>query len=271
MIDLRRVRVGIEVKGRVNFYEGLNIAVSGTKFTSPTQNEATIDIIGLNADTRDYILSVTSPYSEESGTKRVIVEVGRVSTGLFVIYSGDIISAEISSPPDIKLTIKAKTNNANNYKIVTHSGNALQRLSEIARIVANNNGVGLTFEATNKNISNYSYGGAASRQVSDLQRAGNVKAFIDDGMLFVKDSSRALNQRRRILSAKSGMVGIPTATEKGLKVTYLVDGDSDLGGQLTIDSKMNKSLNGDYVIDQLTFDVTTHDDAFFYTAICSRL
>ena len=42
MIDLRRIRVGIEVKGRVNFYEGLNIAFSVTKFTSHTQNEATI-------------------------------------------------------------------------------------------------------------------------------------------------------------------------------------------------------------------------------------
>jgi hypothetical protein len=29
-------------------------------------------------------------------------------------------------------------------------------------------------------------------------------------------------------------------------------------------------MNGDYVIDQLKFDLATHDDPFFYTGICSR-
>ena len=271
MIDLRRIRVGIEVSGRVNFYEGLNIRASGTKYANPTQNEAVVEVIGLNASTRDHIMSATSPYSKESGTKRVIVEVGRMSSGLYTIYAGDIISAEVSASPDIKLTIRAKTNNANNYKIVTHSGTSLQKLSDISRNVASNNNVSLTFEATDRNIANYSYGGAAAKQVIGLQRAGNVRAFIDDGILFVKDSDKALGGRRRVLSARSGMVGIPTATEKGLKVTYLIDGQSELGGQLTVESRMNNSLSGDYVIDQLAFDVATHDSPFFYTAICTRL
>lgn len=270
-VDLRRIRVGIEVKGALNVYEGLRIRASGTKYSNPTQNEATIEITGLNADTRDFILDATSPYNENREAKRVILEVGRVSTGLFTLYVGDVISAEVSSPPDITLTIKAKTNNANNGRIITYSGQATQKLSEIARVVAGNNNLSLMFQAADKLISNYSFSGPAARQVRDLQTAGNVNAFVDDRNLIVKDMDAPISSRRRILNRNSGMVGIPKATEKGLSVTYLIDGESELGGQITLDSKMNKSLNGDYVIDQLKFEVATHDDPFFYTALCTRL
>lgn len=270
-VDLRRIRVGIEVKGQLNVYEGLRIRASGTKYANPTQNEATIEITGLNASTRDYILDATSPYNENREPKRVILEVGRVSTGLFTLYVGDVISAAVSSPPDIVLTIKAKTNNANNGKIVTYSGQPSQKLSEIANIVAENNGLALLFQAVDKFIANYSFSGPAARQIGDLKAAGNVNAFVDDRSLIVKDAGAPLSSRRRIINKNSGMVGIPNATEKGLSVTYLIDGESELGGQLTLDSKMNKSLNGDYVIDQLKFEVATHDTPFFYTALCTRM
>jgi hypothetical protein len=69
----------------------------------------------------------------------------------------------------------------------------------------------------------------------------------------------------------SGLVGIPKATEKGLDVTFLIDRETRLGGLIRLDSRMNKPLNGDYVIDQLKFDVATHEDPFFYQAQCSRL
>ena len=75
----------------------------------------------------------------------------------------------------------------------------------------------------------------------------------------------------RILTLDSGLVGIPKATEKGLDVTFLIDRETRLGGTLRLDSKQNKALNGDYKIDQLKFDVATHDEPFFYQAQCSRL
>ena len=110
----------------------------------------------------------------------------------------------------------------------------------------------------------------ALKQVERLQEAGNVKAFIDDDVLYVKDSDKALSGRLRILSQKSGMVGIPKATEKGVDVTYLIDGESSLGGMLRLDSKYNPALNGDYIIEQLKFDIASHDDPFFYQATCKR-
>ncbi len=90
-----------------------------------------------------------------------------------------------------------------------------------------------------------------------------MKAFIDDDVLYVKDRDKALSGKLRILSQKTGMIGIPKATEKGLEVSYLIDGESCLGGMLRLNSKFNPSLNGDYIIEQLKFDIASHEDAFF--------
>ncbi|MEM8169184.1 hypothetical protein Q4R15_04950 [Morganella morganii] len=270
MIDLRRIRCGIELNGRMQWYEGLRIRAGGTKYANPLQNECTVNIDGLNAETRTMLLTETSPFAGNKSSPRIVVEAGRAGTGVFRIYTGDIVSAEISSPPDVTLTLKAKTGNASARDIVSPEGRQLAKMSEIAADIACDCNVTLNFQATDKNIGNWYFCGPALKQVERLQEAGNVKAFIDDDVLYVKDSDKALSGRLRILSQKSGMVGIPKATEKGVDVTYLIDGESSLGGMLRLDSKYNPALNGDYIIEQLKFDIASHDDPFFYQATCKR-
>ena len=98
-----------------------------------------------------------------------------------------------------------------------------------------------------------------------------MRAFIDDDLLIVKDMGSVIRGAVRVLNLDSGLVGIPKATEKGLDVTFLIDRETKLGGMLRLDSRMNKALNGDYSIDQLKFDIATHEDPFFYQAQCTRL
>lgn len=270
--DLRRIRIGIEVLGRVNWYEGegWNIKASGTKYANPLKNECTVVIKGLSTTTRDFILTETSPYNSNKTPKRLFVEVGRVSTGLFRIFTGDITSAEPGSPPDVDITIKAKTKSSQDGNIVAVSGGEKSKLSGVAQRVADELGVGLDFQASDKLISNFAFSGAALRMVNLLQEAGGVRAFIDDDNLIVKDYNKALSGRIKVLNMDSGMVGIPKATEKGVDVTFLIDSESLLGGMLRLQSKFNKALNGDYTIAQLKFDVATHEDPFYYTANCTR-
>lgn len=268
--DLRRIRFGIEISGRINWYEGLRVRASGTKFANAQQNECTLTVSGLSMSTRDHLLTETSPFNSNRTPKRLIIEVGRVSTALFRIYIGDIVSAEPTSPPDVDIVIKAKTQSAQAGNVVAISSGPLSKLSAVSQRVADEIGLGLDFQALDKNISSFSYTGAALKMVNLLQESGGVRAFIDDELLIVKNYGQALAGRLRILGANTGMVGIPKATEKGVDVTFLIDSESLLGGILRLDSKINKSINGDYVIDQLKFDVASHDDPFFYTATCSQ-
>lgn len=272
MIDLRRIRIGIEVDGGINWYEdqNMNVTASGTKYANPLQNDCTAVISGLSTATRDYILTETSPFNSNRTPKRLIVEAGRVSSGVFRLFVGDIISSEPGSPPDVNLTIKAKTQNAQSGNIIAVDGAATQKLSAIADRVAREIGVALDFVATDKNIANFSYTGAALKMIELLQQAGRVRAFIDDEVLIVKDYGKSHIGRIKVLNQESGMVGIPKPTESGLDVQYIIDGESLLGGMLRIDSRMFKAVNGDYIIDELKFEVSSHGDAFFYTAKCSR-
>lgn len=270
MLDLRRIRIGIEVSGQINWYEGLRVRASGTKFANPLQNECQVTISGLKGSVRDEILTETSPYNSNRTTKRLIVECGRVSTGMFRLFVGDIISSDASSPPDVDVTVKAKTQNAQSGNVIAITTGQMAKLSGISQRVADEINLGLDFQAVDKNISNFSFSGAASKLIQQLQEMGDVRAFIDDESLIVKEYSKALSGRIKILSQETGMVGIPKATDKGIDVTFLIDSESLLGGALRLESKFNKSLNGDYVIDQLKFDVASHEDPFFYTAHCTR-
>lgn len=272
MIDGRIVRVSIEIDGALRTYEGLNIRATGKKFTTPTQNEANVTISGLRAETRDYILGSIDITRGTFNPRRIIIEVGRESLGTFILFVGDIVGAEVTEPPEVNLILKAKTNNGNNGRVVSVDGGERTTLMAIAQQVASDNDLLLVFEATDRNISGYQFIGTASEQVQSLKDLGiNIDAFIDDDTLFVKQSDRPIGQRLRILNMGSGMVGIPKATDIGVNVSYLLDAESALGGLLRLDSKFNRTLNGDYIIQELSFDVATHDDPFFYHASCRRL
>lgn len=274
MIDLRAIRVGIEISGKIYYYQsldGMRIRASGIKRANATQNECTVVMSNLKRETRDFLITETSPFNENKSPKRLILEVGRVSLGLFQIFVGDIVSTEPSSPPDVDLEIKAKTGSANNTVVISRAAGPRTNLSELSARVAQDLGAMLDFQATDKLVANYQYTGGALGQVNRLAEAGGVRAFLDDNTLLVQDRDKATEGRIKVLNMNSGMVGIPKVDEKGLKVSYLIDGESPLGGLLRLESKFNKAANGDYRIDQLGFEVASHEDPFFYHAVCTRL
>lgn len=274
MIDLRAIRIGIEINGKMQYYQsldGMRIKAKGTKCANATQNQCQVTISNLRRETRDFLITETSPFNKNAKAKRLVVEAGRVSLGLFQLFAGDIVSAEPSGPPDVDLTIKAKTGANSNTVVVSRSAGARAQLSQIAGMVARDLGAKLNFQATDKLVANYVYTGGAMGQVSRLAEAGGVRAFLDDGVLLVQDRDKPTEGRVKVLNMNSGMVGVPKVTEKGVEVVYLIDGESSLGGKLRLQSKFNKAADGDYKIDQLGFEIASHEDPFFYTATCSRL
>ncbi len=54
-MDLRRIRLGIEVGERLQWYEGLRISASGTKYANPLQNECNVTISGLEMHKQEII------------------------------------------------------------------------------------------------------------------------------------------------------------------------------------------------------------------------
>lgn len=270
-LDPRIVRVGIEINGKVKYYEGLAITAAGMKYANPIQNECEIKIDNIDRETRDYILTETSPFNLNRKPKRMFLEAGRVSYGTTQVFVGNITTAEIGQPPDITLTLKSLTHDFYKGQIIGRTGGAIASLKQIAKGAADDMDLNLNFQATDKNISNYSYSGSALKQVDALSDVGGVDAYIDDTQLVVKDYNVPLTGKLRKLDLTSGMIGIPELTEQGVRVKFLLDNQTTLGGALEINSQIYPAINGQYVIYKLGFVIASRDVPFYWIAEGKRM
>lgn len=269
-LDPRLLRISVQIGNQLKQYEGLAVTVSGTKYANANQNECEVKITNLDKATRDYILTETSPFNKNARRKILRVEAGRVSTGYSLVFEGDITNAVGAQPPDITLTLKAATGDYAKGEIIATSQPGTAPLRNIAARVAQDMGLSLDFQATPKQIANYSYTGSKIKQVEQLGAMGRVNAFVDDRALIVKDFNAPLQQRIRVLNLDTGMIGIPEFTEQGIKVKMLFDNQTVLGGGLRITSKLNPAANGLYTVFKLGFELASRDTPFYYIAECTR-
>lgn len=269
-IALRIVRVSIEIDGKYQVYEGLDIVARGQKTANPLQNTCEVTITNLNRDTRNYLLTETSPFNGNRRPKRLIVEAGRVGSGVTRLFYGEITSASPSQPPDIGLTIKAQTGAHSKGNVLSRSGGATQSLKALSGGVANDLGVSLDFQAQDKSVANYSFSGAALRQVDALAKVGGVDVYVDDQTLIVKDRTVPLVGQTVSISQDTGMVGIPEVTEHGIKAQMLLDVKAVVGGGLEVTSALNPAVNGLYTIYGLDFEVASRQPPFYYVADARR-
>jgi hypothetical protein len=269
-LDPRIIRIGIEVNGVLRVYNDLAMTAEGTKYANDNQDECTITITNLKKDVQDFLLTETSPFNKSGTKKSIFVEAGRESYGVFRLFEGDISDVSPTQPPDIAVTIKALTGNAQKGVMVSTAQPGQALLSKIAGQVAKDLGVGLNFQAKDKQISNYTFTGANLKQIDKLGTAGGVNAFLDGKTLVVKDVGKALPGKLRVLSQDSGMIGIPEPTEQGVKVTYLLDNTSTIGGGLRLTSAIYPSMSGDYSIYKLGFNIASRDVPFYWIAEGTR-
>lgn len=269
-LDQRIVRVSIEVNGRIKTYENVNITANGTKYANSLQNECTITLSNIDETTKNYILTETSPYNLNRTPKSVLVEAGRQSYGVSRIYRGNIVSSLVSQPPDLTIILKCLTGNFVKGNILARSYPGTAPLSTVAAGVAQDTQTQLDFQATDKNLSNYAFSGPALKQVAFLGFSGGVNVFIDDDKLTVKNAFVAINNTLKIVSADTGMVGVPEFTEQGVRVKFLIDNHTTLGGTLRIISRINPATNGDYVIYKLGFQIANRNTPFYYIAEAAR-
>ena len=270
-LDPRLIKITIDVNGQKKVFSQLDIKATGTKYANPLQNEAEVIISNLDKKTQDYILTETSPFNLNPTPKSILIEAGRQSYGTSIIYQGNIVSSNIGQPPDIPLTLKCLTGNFEKGNILGRGQPTNVELFQICKQAAQDLKTRLTFQAADKFIKNFTFNGSGIKQLTDIAVAGGVTVYIDNGALIVKDIGVPLKNAITNVSADTGMVGVPELTEVGIKVKYLLDKDTRLGGQLNLTSKINPASNGSYVIYKLNFDIATREQPFYYIAEAARI
>ena len=267
-LDLRLLRVTIEFERISYVYTDLDIEVQGIKFMSAEQGNATITLTNLNQINRDAILTEGSPFNPsrtdpdpDRFQPRIRIEAGRESTGLSLLYIGEIYRAKLTQKPDQKVIIRSLTSRRRTGEITQFSAAPQTPLSEIALRSGALMGLPVNFETAERLIRNFNHSGPLSLLPLALNLLGDINVFVDNGVLNLKDKDKPLRNQVRVLPANE-LVGLPEITEQGIKVTYLYDARTVLGGRLDVTSNENPAASGRYQIYKLQYHLTNRDTPF---------
>lgn len=252
-----------------------NISMHGriTRKMSETGSTAKISIANLSREDVEYLTTYTSPYVDQSKKKRINIFAGYESTGVGMIFSGDIYSALPEGLPDTWLNIEAKTEYFNQQNIITMSQPRMNTKS-IATIVANQLGINLIWRSkSEKFIDAFNFTGAKTKLLNRLNQLDNFTAFVDNGALYVidKDEKAPTTETSttkktgyiKVITGDSGLIGLPQPNEHGVKVKVLLDPAVALGDWFKLESQRLPIVNGFYQVYEMTYDFATREPQYY--------
>lgn len=271
-LDPRIIKISFIANGRLKTYSSpFFITANGTKYANALQNQCDVVIANLDRQTQDFILTETTPFNLNNTSKSITVEAGRESYGTSVVYVGNIVSSNVTQPPDVGITLKCLTGNFLKTNVLGTSQGGQATLFQVSSALAQQTNSILNFQANNKNITNYNFSGSASNQIQLLNTFGGINVYMDNGTLVVKNSNMPLANTLKIVSSSTGMIGIPEFTEQGLKVKFLYDNNTVIGGLMKVISTEYPAANGEYIIYKLGFQLSTRESPFYYVAEGQRI
>lgn len=264
--DDRKIKVTIQLSETeaLVFNEDMDIKISGQKDITSLQNECRIDIANMSGEHREYLLSNCNMVFKDAYRKsahRVIVEIGRESYGLSQIYQGEIVSVSQTQPPDIVVSLKCQTGYRDRGQLIAYGSTSNTSLKTLSEQIADALNLQLEWKATDKQIANFSHSGVAAGLPVMLSKVAGCYAFVDDATLVVLDKGKSRTGKMTLANAESGMVGLPTFTELGIRVKMLAHPNIQLGGEMQVRSS---SVQGDYIICSIGYEIASRDTPFYY-------
>lgn len=274
--DARLVEVDLQLPDKTLTFSnmnGNNIAISavGSKFGGATQNTCELRIMNLSKQLRNEILTLSSPLRQPRTPINLTLKVGRQSYGMFVLFQGNVISSDVTQPPDIGVLLRSLTGNYQQGAIAAVQFGQMTPLSVIAKAQADRMGLALNNQSTDKQVANFSYSGSNQIGIDKLNEMGGVQCWVDNGTLVMVDSDKALNGEAIPIDAAHGMVGIPQVTQQGVIVTTLIMPRINLGSSVKITSEINPAANGTYKVIKINYELATRDQPFYYILETSNL
>lgn len=270
--DPRIVRVTIEIDGTVQEFTNVRIDARGTKYRSALMSQAEIRIFNLTRENQQWILTRASPQQKPPAPLtpiNVTLEVGRESYGTFTLFQGSAFAAGITQPPDMGIVLQSLTNNFQLANTSAVSFPETSTLGQIAGQLAKDMGCTLQMRSENpaRQIVNYSFTGSTQKQMQRLNEMG-VIAHIDNKTLIIVDPEQSRSTGVILIDSLGGLVGVPQATSSGAACKTMIERGIEVGGEIELISQLNPAANGNYIIQQLDFELSNRDQPFFYNLDC---
>lgn len=253
----RRAWVDFEIKNptetgeNAKRIEGLNIRFSVAKFRGQVQGRAKISICNLAPQDVAYLTTYMSPWIEIQKQKKIQLFAGyEGKTGL--LFSGDILKALPTQPPDVWLDCEALGGYFNNLKTESFTIAGPISIKQVAQQLAVRQDLNFMCvakeETASRQIDGFCYTGGLTHSVKKINDLGIGCCWVEDDTLYLGDSEPELTDtvNVRVVDETSGLVGIPVPGPVGVDFTMLLDPSIKLGDPIELRSKRIPTINGIY-------------------------
>lgn len=231
---------------------GSRVSFTVEKSSSRAPNSLEIKIYNLNDNTTALLLKRDYTVILEAGYKDSVE----------VLYAGDILSARDEWQAPDRLTtlecgdgakaIRSSTIFAS-FRGGVDAGQIFSRLSA---------SMGLPLGPVSgldgaQYLSGFSASGSTAGVLDTLARRLGVSWSVQDGSLVVRPLGEAIPGEIVSLSEKTGLLGSPERTERGVRVKSLLQPRIGPGRKIRLDSRL---IKGDFVVEKVTHTGDTHGD-----------
>ncbi len=257
--------------GKAHTYDqNFNIRIRISKDILGVNNKATIDIINASEADRNFFLSGFHMWrARKFATPFLPIEVriGRSrKNNMRRVFLGAVISASSTMPPDIISSLDCATSQNARVDLTAYGMPYKSPLKVLCQWCADQLQVKLVYAATGNptSISPQRLMSIASLP-AELNRMFSDKLAIhlDDGELIVRDINMAMEYPQIDVNRATGLVGMPTFYEFGVAFTTMADLPIRLGGSVKLESKMNPSVDGEYVVTSINYELETRSNNWY--------
>lgn len=273
MLFKRKVKINIDIAGKQKVYEHsaedktLKIDFNIQKSMGQAES-AQISIVGLPLnDIQELTTKFDYDEKGEASAKKnaVTIEAG-YEEDYGIIFVGAVMEAKPNiASADFGVDMKLQ---GGYYAITKRESISLKNatLQDIAKVIADAYSYKLDFQAENKDIGDYSWNGAYSNQAQfrHFQKNYGVKAWLENGVLFVSDKDKPKKQTRALeIDCESGLIGQPEPLGKGINFTTLLRPSLHIGNNINMKFTKFPMLNGQYGIISINHKGSNYGGEFY--------
>ncbi len=279
---------------KVVFGHTLAFIVKIHKDALSPQNRCTIDIYNLTKTRREQLLSQFTAWNKRNvnttnivkgrsgeGTPNfqgnpyinVTIEAGYIGTNgtntTAVVFIGQVVEVTVARlPPDLGVSIECYTRQLDKLNRRTNRPPPNATFLEYAQWVGRQMDVPVVCETKVNDSKDWRHSAATqwvNNLIIDLQNSymPDVVAFFENGTLIVRDLDRVITTAEIV--EVDEFIGTPMYTEYGMQFKALFNPRITLVSAVRLKSLMNPSLNGDYILQSIDYELASRDLAFYVT------
>lgn len=242
------------------------MTAKGNLWCTTETGEAVIQIININRGLRDSILKRTIPATaNQTFDVNVTIHAGHKDKGTAILYSGTVFRSYQLYKPNTGIELRCMSGYLNYLIHTNHEFGKDTKFSDVAREFAKDNNVKLSFEVEDKPVGAFTYDDMISGELDKL------KSFDKDCTVYIDSALSTMIVRYKNnpskysgvveINAKNGLKLI-SATEQGIELENIFTNAITINSQLNVNSEINSTLNGNYLVNNMKFDLSSRDDAF---------